>query len=105
GTQPSGAAFLRISLAPAPGFPCGTPLPGFGMTNPGVDNGELLIDLGQVQVMVDGVPWTGTGNPAALPINIPGLPAIVGFKGFAQGAILSGGNFGLTNAVTFSLLP
>ena len=104
GTQPSGAAFLRISLAPAPGFPCGTPLPGFGMTNPGVDNGELLIDLGQVQVMVDNVPWTGTGNPAAIPINIPNLPSIVGIEGFAQGATMSAGNFGLTNALTFSLL-
>ena len=54
--------------------------------------------------MVDNVPWTGTGNPAAIPINIPNLPVIVGIEGFAQGATMSAGNFGLTNALTFSLM-
>ena len=53
--------------------------------------------------MVDSVPWTGSGNPAGIPISIPNLPSIVGLQAFAQGATANGGDFGLTNALTFTL--
>ena len=83
-------------------------LPGFGMSAPGA-TGELLIDLSQTVLSFGPVPWTGTGNPAPFPIAIPGVPAIVGLAGYAQGAIIdtsgtSGIDTGLTEALSFTLL-
>ena len=45
GTQaPGSIPFLVFAFAPDPSFPCGTQIPGFGMSAPGAA-GELLIDL------------------------------------------------------------
>ena len=45
GTQPVGSfPIVVLALAPAPGFPCGLPVPGFGMAGGGA-SGELLISL------------------------------------------------------------
>ena len=108
GTQPPGSvAFLRVTLAPASGFPCGLIRPGFGMTGPGAD-GEILIVLSQTVVGLGPSVWAGPGVPAPFDLVVPNDPSIAGVCGYAQGILIDstaafGVPFGLTEAVSFCL--
>jgi plastocyanin len=87
-TQASGSlAFLSIASASAAGYPCGTPVPGFGMSGAGA-TGELLIALNPPNPLVSAgpIPWTGT--PANFPLAIPNLATLAGAKIYLQGLIL-----------------
>ena len=87
GTQPAGSlAFLGVSTGPAPGFPCGLPLPGFGMSAPGAV-GELLINTGSPGLLATLGPavWSGAGSPAGLDVVIPDNASLVGFGLNLQG--------------------
>jgi len=94
--------FVSISSVAAPGYPCGVPLPGFGMSSPSA-TGELLIGVSPPNpiLTLSGPPWNGAGNPAPISIPIPPNPAFVGVTLFAQGILFdffgsSGMGFGLT---------
>lgn len=84
GTQaPGSLSFLAAAIAPSPLFPCGFPVPGFGMAGGGAV-GELLIAPGGP--VVAGAPWSGT--PAAFPVPIPDDASLLGVSLFLQGALL-----------------
>lgn len=88
GTQAVGSlAFLSASSLPAPGFPCGLPLPGFGMSGAGAI-GELLIDLAVPNPILSlgPKPWSGSATPFNLPV--PDFAAMAGVQLYFQGLIL-----------------
>jgi O-glycosyl hydrolase len=86
GTQlPGSASVLLISAAPDPSYPCGTLLPGRGMSGPGAP-GELLVQGGPSKLFHGrGPTWLGTGQPATLSIPIPARVQMIGAVGYAQG--------------------
>lgn len=104
GTQsPGSLPWLYIAVAPDANFPCGTPLPGFGMSAAGAA-GELLIDITVPNVVLQGLPWAGAGQPSVFSLPIPGNPALSGSTFYAQGILLDfspgqGVPVGLTDAV------
>ena len=107
GTQPFGALpFLALAAAPDPAFPCGTPLPGFGMSAPGAA-GELLLSLAPPPFAVLGGPaWTGPPAPIAIPV--PAQCALLGAQVYAQGMIVDptfalGSAFALTEGMELTL--
>lgn len=111
GTQPAGSVpFLITRLAPDASFPCGTALPGLGMSSPGAP-GELLVDLISPPLPVlFGSTWTGPGNPSEVELSIPTETGLVGVTVFAQGVIYDataamGIEVGLTRAVELRVGP
>jgi plastocyanin len=88
GTQaPGSLAFVAVSFAPAAGFPCGLPLPSFGMGGPAA-TGEMLLALGATQLILPLYgPKLWLGAPVAVNVPIPNLPFIVGLDLYAQGAL------------------
>jgi hypothetical protein len=82
---------LAISLAPDPNFPCGTPLPGWGMSGP---FGELLISLSSPNplVLVFGAPWFTAGSPAQVSVPIPSDAPLLGLTLYFQGVLASNVN-------------
>ncbi len=91
GGQTPGAtqAFLGIAVNPAPGFPCGIPLPGYHM-DPVQPFGELLINIvAPDPILILGPSqWPGPGSPAPHLIPIPPTPALVGLELHTQGLML-----------------
>ncbi|QDU66039.1 endonuclease [Engelhardtia mirabilis] len=91
GNQTVGSiSLLLISLSPDPGFPCGTPIPGFGMGGPGLP-GELLISTlpGQlIQPTLVGPAWAGAGSPAPIAIAVPFDCVLAGLVFYVQGALI-----------------
>jgi hypothetical protein len=82
---PGSIAYLALSLAPAAGYPCGIPLPGFGF---GGGNGELLIDITAGTLLSPLVgPALWNGAPANLTVNVPPSSSLVGLYVYAQGVI------------------
>ena len=78
-TQPPGMlAFLAVASSPAPGFPCGQTLPGFGMAGP-YGPGELLISLSPPNplAVVGPSAWAGTGQPAPIGLAVPQQPSLL----------------------------
>ena len=70
-------------FAPA-GFPCGLPLPGFGMASPG-GFGELLVDItGPYTVQVGGL-WFGGATTVDYAFSVPFNPSLAGVAVYAQG--------------------
>lgn len=101
GTQAAGAlGFLALQSSPDPNFPCGTQLPGWGMSGPGA-NGELLVGLAPAPVLVAGGSWA-PGSPVPFALPIPADCGLVGQRFYAQGAlfdfsaVLTGVGLGLT---------
>ncbi len=89
GTQPAGSLpLLALGFAPAPGFPCGVSVPGFGMAGAGA-SGELLIQLSSLP-LIFGTPWAGAGTPTPIDIPIPSTPALSGLSVYAQGLLFDG---------------
>jgi len=85
GTQaPGSLAVLAYAFTPAPGFPCGVLVPGFGMSGPGA-NGEIL--LGAVELLI-GPFWNGPGQPALMPLAVPDTLGLYGVPVYLQGAIV-----------------
>ncbi len=112
GTQAPGALpFVALSGQPDQGFPCGTVLPGFGMSAAGA-GGELLIWMlgGNPFAIHIGGPWQGAGTPAPVAILIPDLPTLVGSSIYAQGLLFepvptAGVQFGLAGALELRVQP
>jgi hypothetical protein len=84
--EPLHVARTRPTGTPAAGYPCGVPIPGFGMY-PFLP-GELLLSL---TAALGQIPGTGIwlGFPVALGGPIPATPTIAGFHVYIQGAIVS----------------
>jgi hypothetical protein len=108
GTQAVGSfPILVLSLQPDPGYPCGTALPGFGMSG----TGELLVSLASGALITPfrvGSPWAGPGVPAPVGVPIPNDPALLGEQVYAQGLLFDpsaayGVRYGLTEAVELRL--
>ncbi len=107
GQSPGSLSFLAFSVAPAPGFPCGLPAPGFHM-NPLAGPGELLIALTPPNPAVTAGPqvWPGPSVPAQFSIPIPADPVLSGVDLYTQGLILdfTGPNtFGASSGIRSTL--
>lgn len=101
GSMPAGSlAFLAISAGSAPGYPCGIPLPGFGMSAPGA-LGELLLNISPGILLPTIGPAVWTGAPANFNVTIPNVAVLLGAQFFFQGAMYNVGNghLGLTNGL------
>jgi hypothetical protein len=88
GTQAAGAlALLFLGTQPDPNLPCGTALPGFGMSGPGA-LGESLIDFTAPYVSLTGGAWGGVGQPVVFPLPVPLFEGFVGATVYAQGLMI-----------------
>lgn len=106
GTQGGNAtSVVLVSFAADPNYPCGTRLPGFGMSRAGAP-GELLVRLVEpdpVHVLV-GRAWHTPGVPAPVTLEVPNNPMLVGQVVYAQGYLVDdswtdGIRIGLTDAL------
>ncbi|MEQ1892626.1 MAG: TIGR03790 family protein [Planctomycetota bacterium] len=110
GTQSVGSLpYLFFARNPAPGYPCGTSLPGFGMGAPG-STGEFLIDLSPAARLgrLIGGPWAGAGQPVAISLPIPTDLAYLGLHVYAQAAMFdplhtTGNRFGMSSALDLTV--
>jgi len=108
GTQPAGSTpFLALSTAPAPGFPCGVSLPGYGMSAPGAAGELLLAPTPAPFAVLAGAAWDGA-TPTAFALPIPALCTLLGANVYAQGLMLDvtlalGGPFALTDGAELML--
>ncbi len=107
GTQAAAIGLFAFGTQEDPAQPCGTPLPGFGMTGPGAV-GELLV-ANVVNLSVGGV-FSGPGLPAQFPLTIPLSPSLNGVVFFVQAVLVDASvgalvPFGLTNRVRFEIGP
>jgi len=107
-TQGSGSlSFLAVSSAPDPNYPCGTPVPGWGMTAPG-SMGEVLISMvppDPAAIFLGGY-WLGPSQPVSIDVTV--APVLVGLTAYAQGLLLDpystyGIKFGLTDAAALHI--
>ena len=110
GTQSAPAlSYLALSTGPDAAFPCGTPVPGFGMAGPGAA-GELLLALAPPPfAVIAGPAWLGVGSPAPFDIPVPLDSMLIGERLYIQGLLIdpSAGpgsvRFGLTEAAELTL--
>lgn len=103
GVSPTGSvALLLASLAPDPSFPCGTPLPGYGMAGP---TGELLVGVFPPNpvAILGPVPWTGPGSPAAVDVPIPNEATLLALDLFLQGVMANVESAKLTEALQVTI--
>lgn len=78
---------VMLTTAPAPGFPCGVPLPGYGMAGGGAP-GELLVDPATEVLNWILPPWAGSGFPSSVAVAVPYDVAFVGAQLYLQGALV-----------------
>ncbi len=109
-TQSGALPFVAVSTLPDPAFPCGTLIPGWGMTvlpTPG----ELLISMvaPNPAAVFSGPPWTGPATPSPVSLPFPPLPFLVGLPLYAQGLLAivlpSGLDVALTEALKLEVGP
>lgn len=87
GTQAAGSTAAMIyALQPAPGFPCGTPIPGLGMAGAGAP-GELLVDASAPLAAQINGPWSGPNQPVQFQLRTPDDPSLLGARLYVQGAL------------------
>lgn len=107
GTQgPNSRAYVWVSRRPDAAYPCGTPLPGFGMTGAGA-LGEILVDrtAGVLLKTTTGGLWSAPGTPARVNVTLPTALGWVGMPLYVQGYLVdSRETFGVRTAVTDALL-
>jgi hypothetical protein len=95
GTQASPSlAFMVLGFGAAPGYPCGVPVPGFGMAANGI--GELLLDLAAPNTSSFVGFWLG--NPSQFSLSIPLNLGLDGAQIYAQGALFDT-SIGASNAI------
>ncbi len=88
GTQaPFSLPLLVMTTSPLASYPCGVPLPGYGMAGNGA-SGELLVDLSTQALSWILPPWLGVGQPSSLQVTIPYDVAFVGAQLYFQGALI-----------------
>ena len=114
GTQTAGAsiAALMVALAPDPNFPCGTPVPGFGMSGSG-GLGEVLISFAPpnpLDPIIVGPVWNGVGLPAPIDLPIPDDCSLAGFSIYTQGFLFDSSpgapvQLGFTEGIRLRLGP
>ena len=107
GTQSFSLPVLVMTTAPFVNYPCGVPLPGYGMAGAGAA-GELLVDLATQAGSFILPPWLGAGQPSSLPLSIPYDTAFLGVSLYFQGALIdfapsAAVPIGLTSAVRWTL--
>jgi len=105
GSSPPGSvAFVAASLAPDPGFPCGTSLPSFGFTGGAA---ELLVSFAPPNpvAVLTGQTWSAPGGPALVPLAVPPSAALAGLELFLQGGLAAPSKTSLAGALTLRLGP
>jgi len=93
-------AFLAVALSPDPSYPCGTTLPGFGMSGP---TGELLIRVLPPDPIAVVGPASWAGSPTPLELLIPGDAILEGLTLHVQGLVIGGSGIKLAGAVRLTL--
>ena len=107
-TQASGTLpLLLLATAPAPGFPCGVSVPGFGLGGAGAA-GELLLDPAALGASLLLPPWLANGQRPTVAFPIPYAPGLLGLSIYLQGAMVdlapgAAVPIGLTSAVRWQL--
>ncbi|MEM7307625.1 MAG: FG-GAP repeat protein [Planctomycetota bacterium] len=107
GTQaPGSIAYVRITEGADPNYPCGTPIPGWGMGGPGT-TGSILVDISGPEILSGPSIWDGM-NPAPVDFVFPS--ATFGGRTFFFQGILIDPSFspvplGLTQAVVACIAP
>jgi hypothetical protein len=87
GTQtPGNWAILTMAVAPDPAYPCGTPIPGFGMAVGG-GPGELLLASGVASATWANAPWFAPGVSVPFALGIPAKAEFVGLTVYFQGVM------------------
>ena len=104
GTSPSGATapLLLASLSPDPNFPCGTPLPGFGMAPPG-GLGDLLVGItppNPVAQILGGI-WSGA--PVNMDLPIPNDSSLLGVSVYLQAIMASASSTRFTEGIRITI--
>ncbi|MBL8747855.1 MAG: hypothetical protein JNK78_01750 [Planctomycetes bacterium] len=100
-TQAGGSSLGIFILAfGATGFPCGVPVPGFGMSGAGA-SGEVLVDTTGAYISFFGGVWAGAPSFVAMPFSMPFDPTLVNVPLYLQGLMVdlslgAGVVFGLT---------
>ncbi|MEX1024899.1 MAG: FG-GAP-like repeat-containing protein [Planctomycetota bacterium] len=110
GTQSVGSIpVLAFSNLPDANVPCGTAIPGFGMTGA---FGRLLVSVAPpfpIAPLLLGPLWAGAGAPAPITFGVPSDPSFAGTTVFAQGLLLdpsgAGPRFGLTQGLAITIQP
>lgn len=104
---PVAASFLALAAFPAPGFPCGTPMPGWKLGG-ALAAGELLVALLPVPETLTGPSYFGP-PPLAQPtsaLNVPVTTGLLGQSVFAQDALFEPmTGVGLTNGLELVIGP
>lgn len=98
---PGSQAFLLAAIAPDPGHPCGTALPGYGLAGPAF-SGELLLSLSPPNplLVLGPAAWSGTGSPALFPLPFPDDLSLADVHVYFQGGLVApAGTIGLTEAL------
>jgi hypothetical protein len=89
GTQRAGSIpTLIVSWNADPNRPCGTLVPGLGMSVPGT-SGERLIAAPTLATRT-GSPWQGPGIPAPVVFQLPTSASLIGRTLFVQGRLADG---------------
>jgi uncharacterized membrane protein len=96
---------VSYSVQPAPGYPCGVPLPGFAMFGPVAD---LLISVAAPNPILTQIApalWTTPTQPVTVDLPIPLDTNLYGIDLYAQGALFSPSTskIGLTNGMRITI--
>ena len=92
-TSAPATTLLALSPTADPAFPCGSPVPGWGL---GGGAGELLI--GNVVGLRAGAPWMG--SPVSFPVAIPSDASLIGVTVYTQGVLIGADSgIGLTSGI------
>ena len=102
--SPPGVGFVYVSTGQDPLYELtgsGIPLAGFGMGGP---LGELLISAAPPNpiLTLSATGWLGPGTPLPRSLDIPDNKNLVGWRAYAQGLLIAGSTFGLTNGLELS---
>ena len=87
---PGSLPYVVVSSGPDPGFPCGTAVPGWGMSFFPPFNGELLIDLAApgVFTVASLTTWSAPGVPAPVNLKIPNKASLLCTDVYVQGVLI-----------------
>lgn len=104
GTSPSGATapLLLASLSPDPNFPCGTPIPGFGMAPPG-GLGDLLIGVTPPNPLVQILGGIWSGAPVDIALPMPNDSSLLGVSVYLQAIMASAGSTRFTEGMRITI--
>ncbi len=83
--QPGSITRWFASSTPATGYPCGVPIPGWGINGA---SGDLMVSLAPLFWLGGAGVWNSNADPAVHSVSVPDDPALDGAVLFTQGLII-----------------